>query len=999
MASRDNSKVLYSGSMRIKSASLASPSRWSPCWIVIKNYHLYVYDCDFGVASSVKPLQSPMPPQFDSTKNNGNQPHHLLSLSLLTNKPKFSGPLPPSLTAPSDQHSHQQGQSSIHDTWGPKGQKINAENNQQGAQGQNAGGLSAATARPQRKLAERPRSAIITLSPNNSSGSITSSPPSHSSIRPPFHFAILTIPLHPNNLATNRMKESYSVISEMVLAEFQILSEKELVKVWNVLKKIEKAREKYLKSISSDPKERAASKIQAWWRMIQTRDNFDVTRQRIVVIQSLVRRFIARRRLRMLKSNQSDLDQRTSIAMEILETEASYVSNLDVLIRIFLKPLRSLFSTAHLRAEPVTTEDVDGKKKNDGEIISLICTHIEAIYAHHVPFLEELQRIMGNNKWEVSKTVIGDAIIKFSEGLDCYVPYCQNYEENQRILKKLEKIPLFQDFMESVKKLKITQKSDLNSFLILPVQRIPRYELLLTALIRRTPVAHPDIAHLQAALNKIKQAAKNVNRAKMWHDSKDKIDLLKGRLRKVGGNGTSDARNYIGEGPASYVSFTSSSSPTASSAATAMAGSSSQPLSVYLFLFTDQLLVCTPKHERKIGGNNKKSTSSGNVLGMEKGKSSTGFFRDTVKFEYHCNIPLSSCKLMSDSMQTATSSTTSSSSASSQEQPVVKRHKDLTFTLVQTSTSTLASSTSIHKFILDSMDAKTKWITDLTEVIDSLQRLQETQDHDIENLLGVASSDIDDATLNHPPTADGATVIKVKRAKLQKKGHTKSTEGLFAQQPQGKDRHERRPSANGQSNMLRASQETCEDDSFAGRHRVSSGSTQSKPSKSPSEMSFSRESRGSRSSSTETSNSSLHSSQTQVKKPSTSTLNSIADSASETSSSSTSTTVRRHSLESLLNQTDYTGANGYGGHGGKTSTVSSNNFAPLGEREQKVQGDSFADLPRPRIRTAEKEQAFVKRHGTVSSKSPIHSNPPSTTSSNDSPTKKVSILKGMFSGI
>lgn len=94
---------------------------------------------------------------------------------------------------------------------------------------------------------------------------------------------------------------------------------------------------------------------------------------------------------------------------------------------------------------------------------------------------------------------------------------------------------------EGVKKL---QRLDLSSFLIQPIQRIPRYELLLKDLIKHTWPSHPDYADLQLALLKIKEAAKLLNRAKSYNESREEILNLKQKLQShAGGAGTKNAQH------------------------------------------------------------------------------------------------------------------------------------------------------------------------------------------------------------------------------------------------------------------------------------------------------------------------------------------------------------------------------------------------------------------------------------------------------------------------
>ena len=51
---------------------------------------------------------------------------------------------------------------------------------------------------------------------------------------------------------------------------------------------------------------------------------------------------------------------------------------------------------------------------------------------------------------------------------------------------------------------------DLRSLLIMPVQRIPRYNLLLGELLKETPNTHPDHADLTTAVAAMKQVAEHV---------------------------------------------------------------------------------------------------------------------------------------------------------------------------------------------------------------------------------------------------------------------------------------------------------------------------------------------------------------------------------------------------------------------------------------------------------------------------------------------------------
>jgi len=64
---------------------------------------------------------------------------------------------------------------------------------------------------------------------------------------------------------------------------------------------------------------------------------------------------------------------------------------------------------------------------------------------------------------------------------------------------------------------------DLASFLTMPVQRIPRYILLLKNLLQRTPPMHPDGVGLNRALLEAKQLADRINEEKRRFENMQKV--------------------------------------------------------------------------------------------------------------------------------------------------------------------------------------------------------------------------------------------------------------------------------------------------------------------------------------------------------------------------------------------------------------------------------------------------------------------------------------------
>eukprot|EP00479_Gromia_sphaerica_P000695 TRINITY_DN10852_c0_g1_i1.p1 TRINITY_DN10852_c0_g1~~TRINITY_DN10852_c0_g1_i1.p1 ORF type:complete len:170 (+),score=25.72 TRINITY_DN10852_c0_g1_i1:427-936(+) len=102
-------------------------------------------------------------------------------------------------------------------------------------------------------------------------------------------------------------------------------------------------------------------------------------------------------------------------------------------------------------------------------------------------------------------------ILKFADHLKIYMSYVNGYDMCLKTLTDLKKSSEFQKFLTE-------SKTDLTQYLITPVQRIPRYALLLTAVKKHTEKDHPDQAVIEQALNKITSICMHINEAKRRYE-------------------------------------------------------------------------------------------------------------------------------------------------------------------------------------------------------------------------------------------------------------------------------------------------------------------------------------------------------------------------------------------------------------------------------------------------------------------------------------------------
>ncbi len=111
------------------------------------------------------------------------------------------------------------------------------------------------------------------------------------------------------------------------------------------------------------------------------------------------------------------------------------------------------------------------------------------------------------------QVVLGTAITTFAGFFRIYAEYASQHGNAAFLLEAwMRTKPRFRRFVQQVQAREALQPS-LESLLILPVQRVPRYQLLLASLIEHTPPTHADRAPLEAALRRMKDTATFINDA------------------------------------------------------------------------------------------------------------------------------------------------------------------------------------------------------------------------------------------------------------------------------------------------------------------------------------------------------------------------------------------------------------------------------------------------------------------------------------------------------
>uniref|UniRef100_A0A8D1DJY3 FYVE, RhoGEF and PH domain containing 2 n=1 Tax=Sus scrofa TaxID=9823 RepID=A0A8D1DJY3_PIG len=249
------------------------------------------------------------------------------------------------------------------------------------------------------------------------------------------------------------------------------------------------------------------------------------------------------------------------IVQELLETEQAYVARLHLLDQVFFQELLK-----EARSSKAFPEDV----------VRLIFSNISSIYQFHAQFfLPELQQRLDD--WTTTPR-IGDVIQKLAPFLKMYSEYVKNFERAIELLATwTDKSPPFQEVITRIQSSEASGSLTLQHHMLEPVQRIPRYELLLKEYVQKLPAQAPDLADAQKALNMIFSAAQHSNAAITEMERLQELWEVYQRLG-LEDDIVDPSNTLLREGPVLKISFRRNG-----------------PMERYLFLFNNMLLYCVPR--------------------------------------------------------------------------------------------------------------------------------------------------------------------------------------------------------------------------------------------------------------------------------------------------------------------------------------------------------------------------------------------------------------------
>ncbi|XP_045418279.1 FYVE, RhoGEF and PH domain-containing protein 3 isoform X1 [Lemur catta] len=253
----------------------------------------------------------------------------------------------------------------------------------------------------------------------------------------------------------------------------------------------------------------------------------------------------------------SDPQKLLHIAQELLHTEETYVKRLHLLDQVFCTRL----TEAGIPPE-VTTG---------------IFSNISSIHRFHGQFLlPELQTRI-TEEWDRNPR-LGDILQKLAPFLKMYGEYVKNFDRAVGLVSTwTQRSPMFKDIVHGIQKEEVCGNLTLQHHMLEPVQRVPRYELLLKDYLKRLPGDAPDRKDAERSLELISTAANHSNAAIR---KVEKMHKLLEVYEQLGGEEdiVNPANELIKEGHIQKLS--------------AKNGTTQDR---HLFLFNSMILYCVPK--------------------------------------------------------------------------------------------------------------------------------------------------------------------------------------------------------------------------------------------------------------------------------------------------------------------------------------------------------------------------------------------------------------------
>uniref|UniRef100_A0A8D2B6Q1 TIAM Rac1 associated GEF 1 n=1 Tax=Sciurus vulgaris TaxID=55149 RepID=A0A8D2B6Q1_SCIVU len=204
----------------------------------------------------------------------------------------------------------------------------------------------------------------------------------------------------------------------------------------------------------------------------------------------------------------SDADKLRKVICELLETERTYVKDLNCLMERYLKPLQ--------KETFLTQDELDVLFGNLTEMVEFQVEFLKTLEdgVRLVPDLEKLEKVDQFKKVLFS---LGGSFLYYADRFKLYSAFCASHTKVPKVLVKAKTDAAFKAFLD-VQNPRQQHSSTLESYLIKPIQRVLKYPLLLKELFALTDADSEEHYHLDVAIKTMNKVASHINEMQKIHE-------------------------------------------------------------------------------------------------------------------------------------------------------------------------------------------------------------------------------------------------------------------------------------------------------------------------------------------------------------------------------------------------------------------------------------------------------------------------------------------------
>ncbi|XP_059199234.1 uncharacterized protein si:dkey-91i10.2 [Centropristis striata] len=190
--------------------------------------------------------------------------------------------------------------------------------------------------------------------------------------------------------------------------------------------------------------------------------------------------------------------ERKEAILEFLNTESSYGEDLRIIKEEFYCPMQS--------AGLLTAEQLIVVFSNVQELID-----VNDRFTEHLQ--DSIDQAFDQGDEDLLTVYIGEIFLEFVNMLPAFQTYCLQQSTAVNMLNTLEKekelLRIFLDVSQNDNT--ALRRMNLRSFLMAPLQRVTKYPLLLSRIIKVTPECHPDYSRLREAKSRVESHLEHIN--------------------------------------------------------------------------------------------------------------------------------------------------------------------------------------------------------------------------------------------------------------------------------------------------------------------------------------------------------------------------------------------------------------------------------------------------------------------------------------------------------